>query len=71
MSDALRGRIYLHDRSLRKESSPVRRMMGQTGTHSYNQIALCKGLARGRMRKTSGDPERNVDCLRKARAPGA
>ena len=57
MPDALRSRIYLHDRSLRKEFSSVGRMMGQTGTHSDNQVALRKGLARGRMRKTSGDPE--------------
>src|SRR5262249_41124682 len=55
--DALRSRVYLHDCSLRKESSPISRMMGQTGAHSYNQIALFKGLARSRMRKTSGDPK--------------
>jgi len=65
MPDALRGRIYLHDRSLRKEFSSAGRMMGQTGTHSYNQIALSKGLARGRVRKTSGDPERTWIALEK------
>ena len=65
MPDALRGRIYLHDRGLRKEFSSVGRMMGQTGTHSYNQIALCKGLARSRVRKTSGDPEETWIALEK------
>src|SRR5580704_3212652 len=57
MPDAFRSWIYLHNCGLWKKLSSVGRMMGQTGTHGYHQVALCKGFARGRMRKTSGDPE--------------
>src|ERR1700688_63805 len=57
MPHTLRSRIDLHDRGLRKKVSSVGGMMGQTGTHSYNQIALGKGFARGWMRKPAGDTE--------------